>query len=76
MQQQSFGVLLFTILNMRFRKFLDQMGSPSVRVFPDLSGRMNVIDGVSLSALEGSDRLKKFARFEDKMRSFASPSQL
>jgi hypothetical protein len=58
---------------MSFKKFLGQMGSPSLRVCPDLSAGMNVIDRVSLSALEGSERLKKFAIFEEKMQSFASP---
>jgi hypothetical protein len=37
---------------------------------------MNIMDRVSLFALEGLERLNKFARFEEKMRSFASPSKL
>jgi hypothetical protein len=53
---------------MSFKTFLDQMGSLSLRVFPDLSAGMNVIDRVSLSALDGSERLKKFA---EKMTFFA-----
>jgi hypothetical protein len=36
MSYKSFRVLLFIILNMNFTKFLDQMGSPSLRAFPGL----------------------------------------
>jgi hypothetical protein len=70
----KFRMLLFTILHMGFKKSLDQMGLPSLRAFPDLSAGMNVIDRLSLSTFEGSEKLKKFARFEEKMRSFASHS--
>jgi hypothetical protein len=66
MQHKSFGVLLFIILNMSFKTFLDQMGSRSLRAFPDLSAGMNVINRVFFHGLEGSERLKKFSRFEEK----------
>jgi hypothetical protein len=53
MQHKSFGVLLFTIFNISFKKFHDQMESPYLRGFRDLSAGLNVIDRISLSALEG-----------------------